>query len=66
MKKARSDGKVEIVTRKEIGQPTNRRRVFRNIERIGDDNSHILEEDEDDVDDFEQKIKYVCGLAIVS
>lgn len=65
LKKARSDGKLEIVTRKEAGRPVNMRRVFRNLERVSDDDTDDREEDVDEIVDMEQKIKSVAVNCLV-
>ncbi|KAK7114032.1 lon protease homolog 2, peroxisomal-like [Littorina saxatilis] len=61
LKKARSDGKLEIVTRKEAGRPVNMPKVFRSLERTSDDEAEEREEDVDEIVDMEQRIK-TAGL----
>ncbi|XP_076449763.1 lon protease homolog 2, peroxisomal-like [Babylonia areolata] len=61
LKKARSDGKLEIVTRKETGRPVNMRKVFRTLERPTHDEADENEEDSDEIADMEQKIR-TAGL----
>ncbi|XP_059164397.1 lon protease homolog 2, peroxisomal-like [Physella acuta] len=55
LKKARKEGKVEIVTRKEISRPLNVRGVFRKLDADLDDEDR--DEDIDDNNDLEAKIK---------
>lgn len=57
LKKARNEGKLEIVTRREVGQPANMRNVFRKIERVAEDEDDDNQDDVDEVTDLEQKIK---------
>ncbi|XP_025076509.1 lon protease homolog 2, peroxisomal-like isoform X2 [Pomacea canaliculata] len=61
LKKARNEGKLEIVTRREVGQPANMRNVFRKIERVAEDEDDDNQDDVDEVTDLEQKIK-ACGM----
>ena len=65
LKKARSDGKLEIVTRKEAGRPVNMRKVFRSLERVSDDDADDREEDVDEIVDMEQKIKSVAVINVL-
>lgn len=62
MKKARKEGKVEIVTRKEVSRPLNIRGVFRKLDTDLDEEEK--DEEVDDNADLEAKIKYVCILII--
>ncbi|GFR59788.1 LON protease homolog 2, peroxisomal [Elysia marginata] len=55
LRKARKDGKVEIVTRKEMGRPLNMGGVFRKVDPDLDDEER--DEDVDEVGDLESKIK---------
>ncbi|CAL1532329.1 unnamed protein product [Lymnaea stagnalis] len=55
LKKARKEGKVEIVTRKEFGRPLNMRGVFQKLDTDIDDEDR--DEDIDDNSDLEAKIK---------
>lgn len=57
LRKARNDGKLEIVTRKEMGRPINMRKVFRNLEHVTDDDADGRDDDVDDIVDLEKKIK---------
>lgn len=57
LRKARKDGKVEIVTRKEMGRPLNMGGVFRKVDPDLDDEER--DEDVDEVGDLESKIKAV-------
>ena len=55
MKKARKEGKVEIVTRKEVSRPLKMRGVFRKLDSDLDDEDR--EEEGDEASDLEDKIK---------
>uniref|UniRef100_A0A0B7BCW2 Lon protease homolog n=1 Tax=Arion vulgaris TaxID=1028688 RepID=A0A0B7BCW2_9EUPU len=55
LKKARKEGNVEIVTRKEVNRPMNIRRVFRKLDTGSDEEER--DEDIDDNSDLEAKIK---------
>ncbi|KAH9515489.1 Lon protease-like protein 2 [Bulinus truncatus] len=55
LKKARKDGNVEIVTRKEVSRPLNMRGIFRRQDMDLDDEDR--DEDIDDSSDLEAKIK---------
>ncbi|XP_012937014.1 lon protease homolog 2, peroxisomal [Aplysia californica] len=55
LKKARKEGKVEIVTRKEVSRPLNMRGVFRKLDADLDEDER--EEDIDETADLEAKIK---------
>jgi hypothetical protein len=55
LKKARKDGKVEIVTRKEVNRPVNIRGVFRKMDTSSDEEDR--DDEIDDNSDLEAKIK---------
>ncbi|RUS91970.1 hypothetical protein EGW08_000183 [Elysia chlorotica] len=55
LRKARKDGKVEIVTRKEMGRPSNMGGVFRKVDCDLDEDER--DEDVDEVGDLESKLK---------
>nr|KAG5707875.1 hypothetical protein BaRGS_031606 [Batillaria attramentaria] len=64
LRKARNDGKLEIVTRKEMGRPINMRKVFRNLEHVTDDDADERDDDVDDIVDLEKKIKNYLELML--
>ena len=57
LRKARKEGKVEIVTRKEMGRPLNMGGVFRKADSDLDEDER--DEDVDEISDLANKIKYV-------